>query len=150
MDEQERGLKEFDIAVASRPAELGDYLDEAPTVDIAPPPPMVMAMAAGAAAAPVAAPARKPGIPRKQLNMSPETQRMLDELLDHIRSNSMERDIRASELFHALVLAVHEARPYMDLSSVPARGRWGSTQAAELPVALKNVFQNAIARGKRR
>jgi hypothetical protein len=72
--------------------------------------------------------------------------RMLDDLLRHIRLHGQERDVRASELVHALVLAVHEVTPYLDLSRVPMRGKWGSPSAAQLPVALKEAFQQAMAR----
>jgi hypothetical protein len=75
---------------------------------------------------------------------------MLDELLSHIRTHSAERDVRASEMVHALVLAVHEVRPFLDLSQVPPRGKWGSAGAAMLPVALKEAFQLAIVNGWRR
>ena len=85
-------------------------------------------------------------VPRKQVNMTPETLRMVDELLTQVRTYSMEKDIRNSELFHALVLCVYEARGNLDLSGVPPRGRWGSPTAAALPVALKNAFQDAVAR----
>jgi len=71
---------------------------------------------------------------------------MLDELVNHMRMYSAERDLRASEVVHALVLAAHEVRPFMDLSKVPARGKWGSATALALPLALKNVFQDAIRR----
>ena len=93
---------------------------------------------------------RRGSPPRKQFNMTPETMRMIDELLSHIRMQSAERDVRASELIHALVLAVHEVRPYLDLSHVPPRGKWGSATAAELPVALKDAFQQAVARARTR
>jgi len=82
--------------------------------------------------------------------MTPDTLRMIDELLAHIRTNSAERDVRASELIHGLVLAVHEVRPFLDLSHVPPRGKWGSASAAGLPVALKDAFQQAIARARGR
>ena len=82
--------------------------------------------------------------------MTTETLKMVDDLLIHIRNHSIERDVRASELFHALVLAVHDVRPLLDLSRVPARGRWGSPTAAALPVAMKEAFQDAIARAKSR
>lgn len=131
-------------------------------VEPAPPPqqPAPQPEPAPAAHAPVAAPqpqpvpylapvpvAAKPAAPpRRQFNMSPETLRMLDDLVNHIRMHSAERDLRASELVHALVLAAHEVQPYLDLSKVPARGKWGSATAAALPVALKNIFQEAVAR----
>jgi hypothetical protein len=93
----------------------------------------------------------RPGaVPRKQLNATPETMRMLDELLMQIRQQSMEKDVRTSELFHAMVLCIYEARAYLDLSGVPPRGRWGSPTAASLPVALKNTFMDAISRARSR
>ena len=159
MSKQERGLpKDFDIKVPDRPVQLGDYLDEPPPPQrpaITPPPPApapfepvrVIAMEPQ----PPPAPAVKRGPPpRKQFNMTPDTLRMIDELLSHIRTNSAERDVRASELIHALVLAVHEVRPFLDLSHVPPRGKWGSATAAGLPVALKDAFQQAIARSRTR
>jgi len=75
---------------------------------------------------------------------------MLDELLMQIRQQSMEKDVRASELFHAMVLCVYEACAYLDLSTIPPRGRWGSPTAASLPIALKNAFMDAIGRIRRR
>lgn len=78
--------------------------------------------------------------------MSPDTLRMLDDLIAHVRTHSQERDVRASEIVHALVMAAHEVRPYLDMSGVPPRGKWGSATAAALPVALKEAFQEGIAR----
>ena len=166
MSKPERGLpKDFDIKVPNRPVQLGDYLDEPPperavparvpeplyTPPIQPPPAVLMEpVRAVAIEAPQPIVSRRGSPPRKQFNMTPETMRMIDELLSHIRMNSAERDVRASELIHALVLAVHEARPYLDLSHVPPRGKWGSATAAELPVALKDAFQQAVARAKPR
>jgi len=167
MSKVERGLpKSFDIRVPKGPVTLGDYLDDpppalsvapaaaavavAPAIE-APPPPAPAPVYAVAPAPPVrqATPVRRGPPPRKQFNMSPETLRMLDELLTHIRAYSAERDVRASEVVHGLVLAVHEVRPYLDLTSVPPRGKWGSASAAELPIALKDAFQNAIAQSRR-
>lgn len=129
-----KGLPDgFDIRVPEGPVELGDYLDEtAPPAAPAPPP---------VAARPLAP-------PRKQVNMTAETLRMVDELLTHLRQYSQERDVRASELFHALVLAVWEVREQLDLSPVQPRGKWGSPTAMALPVALKNSFQKAIVRAR--
>jgi hypothetical protein len=75
---------------------------------------------------------------------------MLDELLMQIRQQSMEKDVRTSELFNAMVLCVYEARAYLDLSAIPPRGRWGSPTASSLPVALKNAFMEAISRTRPR
>jgi hypothetical protein len=171
---------DFDLNLPSdKPVELGDYLDEeagrsasdaqkrldipgataipTPTTTPSPPP-----TSPAAAFAPMPAPLYsqrvylsrqqlRPGaVPRKQLNASPETMRMLDELLMQIRQQSMEKDVRASEVFHAMVLCVYEARAFLDLSVVPPRGRWGSPTAASLPVGLKNAFMDAISKARPR
>ena len=84
-------------------------------------------------------------VPRKQVNMTPETLRMVDEILDFVQTYSVQKDTKASELFHALVLALYEARDYLDLSRVQPRGRWGTPTAAAFPIAIKNSIQAAIA-----
>lgn len=160
MSKPERGLpKDFDIKMPERPVQLGDYLDEPPPLRPAERPPQPIHTPLPPSAAPAelvrgfaepAAIPRRAAPPRKQFNMSPETLRMLDDLLSHIRMNSAERDVRASELIHALVLAVHEVRPFLDLSHVTPRGKWGSATAAEFPVALKDAFQQAISRARAR
>lgn len=177
MPKTERGLPPgFELKVNPKPVELGDYLDEAPAfipiakATEAPPteaprprpsvlPPATPAEAVEITPPSIAAPPsitpaplalRTAGPPRKQFNMTPETLRMVDDLLIHLRTYSVERDVRASELFHALVLAVHEVRPFLDLSRIPARGKWGSASAAALPVAMKEAFQDAIARQRER
>jgi hypothetical protein len=151
MAKTERGLpKSFDIRVPEGPVRLGDYLDEAPAA--APPPsPSVTPVTPPEPDVVAASPAlRRTNPPRKQFNMAPETLRMIDELLAQIRMHSAERDVRASELVHALVLAVHEVRPFLDLTQVPPRGKWGSPSAAALPVALKETFQKAVAKSRGR
>ena len=168
---ESRGLPpDFDLDLpAARPVELGDYLDEEAARPELPPKKETVTLPIQslsaqtpvmAAAPPVLAPypsqrgylsrqQLRPGaVPRKQLNASPETMRMLEELLMQIRQQSMEKDVRTSELFHAMVLAIYEARAYLDLSGVPPRGRWGSPTAASLPVALKNAFMDAISRSR--
>jgi hypothetical protein len=87
----------------------------------------------------------KPSPPRKQVNMNPETLRMVDELLHHIQSYSGQKDAKASEMFHGLVSALYDSRAYLNFSDVPPRGQWGSPTARAFPVALKKVFREAIA-----
>ena len=165
-----RGLpSDFDLDLPSdKPVELGDYLDEeAPSkgrtvhnhASFTTPAPQIEARPAGIIPATPLAPLERGylsrqqlrgAVPRKQLNASPETMRMLDELLLQVRQQSMEKDVRTSELFHAMVLSIYEARTYLDLSAVPRRGQWGSPTAASLPVALKNAFMDAISRTRPR
>lgn len=90
----------------------------------------------------VAAP-KKP--PRKQINMTPETLDMVEDLLRYIQMYSRQSDTKASEMFHAIVLAAFQAKKHLDLSDVPRRGQWGSTTAKNFPVALSQAFTRAIA-----
>jgi hypothetical protein len=85
------------------------------------------------------------GPARKQINATPETLRMVDEIIDYVQTYSVQKDAKASEVFLALVLALYEARESIDLSEVPARGRWGTPTAKAFPISLKNAFQEAIA-----
>ncbi len=85
------------------------------------------------------------GPARKQINATPETLRMIDEIIDYVQTYSVQSDAKVSEVFHALVLALYEARESIDLSEVPARGRWGTPTAKAFPISLKNAFQEAIA-----
>ncbi|TMA51827.1 MAG: hypothetical protein E6J80_13005 [Deltaproteobacteria bacterium] len=164
---------QLDVARAAveRPVQLGDYLDEeeaAPVAKpVAPPDPTAAPAelprgrhtepAAPSTSAPVHQarvrprfPVPKPTrlattVPRKQVNMTPETLHMVDEILDYVRTYGVQKDTKASELFHALVLALYEARDYLDLSRVQPRGRWGTPTAAAFPTAIKNAIQAAIA-----
>jgi hypothetical protein len=172
--------RDFDLNLPNdRPVELGDYLDEEagfrpndaqkkpdPSIPTGIQPPTIVPAQPPTPPSPAFAPLPAPpypqrgylsrqqlrpgAVPRKQLNASPETMRMLDDLLMQIRQQSMEKDVRTSEVFHAMVLCVYEARAFLDLSVVPPRGRWGSPTAASLPVALKNAFMDAISKARPR
>lgn len=85
-------------------------------------------------------------VSRKQLNLTPETLRMIDELIDQMKHQSVQKDLKGSEMFQALVAALYDAREYIDMGSVPPRGRWGTPTANAFPVALKNAFHDAIQR----
>lgn len=86
----------------------------------------------------------KPKAPRREISMTPETLRMSDELLEVIRSGSGQRDTKANELFHALVLLVYEAIDDIDTHAIPKRGRWGTPTARAYPLELKNAFLRAL------
>jgi len=88
----------------------------------------------------------KPKGPRREISMRPETLRMSDELLDLIRGGSGQRDTKANELFHALVLLVHEAMDELDPHAIPKRGRWGTPTARAYPLELKSAFLKALLR----
>lgn len=82
--------------------------------------------------------------PRREISMTPETLRMSDELLALVRSGSGQRDTKANELFHALVLLAYEAKEELDVHTLPKRGRWGTPTAQAYPLELKNAFLQAL------
>lgn len=88
----------------------------------------------------------RPKAPRREISMTPETLRMSDELLDLVRSGSGQRDTKANELFHALVLLAYEAKDDLDVHTLPKRGRWGTPTAQAYPLELKNAFLKALLR----
>src|SRR5689334_10151660 len=110
-----RGLPpDFDLDLPiDKPVELGDYLDEvearpavtpnleshapapvAAPVPLPPPPPMSGIASYPQRASYLSRQQLRPGaVPRKQLNATPDTMRMLDELLMQIRQQSMEKDV---------------------------------------------------------
>lgn len=163
MAEKKRGLPaDFSLNVPKevvnddkRPAQLGDYLDEMETT------PKVVEFPQRQAARPASlepdealSDRQKPSSrrrrkkvktpPRKQVNMTPETLQMVDDLLAHIREYSDQKDPKASELFEAIVGAAHEAQNFIDLSDVPPRGRWGTPMATAFRVNLKNAVRRAV------
>jgi hypothetical protein len=165
----------FDIDIPRRddgPVRLGDYLDEVeappsprvmpqmqpeakviemprPAAKAAPTPPAQETPEDPAPAAEESTPKKRrrkrKGPPRKQINATPEALKMIEELINHVQTYSVQKDAKASEVFHALVLALYEAREFIELGDVPARGRWGTPTAKSFPISLKNAFQEAIA-----
>lgn len=83
-----------------------------------------------------------------QVNMRPETLAMAEELLTLIRTRSVQRDAKASEMFDALVGMLYEARQALQLDLLPRRGRWGTPAARAFTEALGLLFKAAI-RGDR-
>lgn len=76
--------------------------------------------------------------------MTPDTLRMSDELLELIRGGSGQRDTKANELFHALVLLAYEVRGELDVHTIPKRGQWGTPTARAYPLEIRNVFLRAL------
>ena len=161
----------------SPPADVGDFLDEDDSFSPSPQPtqldaaptrsanvvhirrpveitPVVPSQSAqqpaqeSSIAGPATAGVRKPP-PRKQINMTPQVIEWADELLHRIQTCSQNKHAKTSEMFHALVAAAYEARHELDLTRVPARGRWGSQTAQIFVDSLKTSFQQAIARRQR-
>lgn len=82
---------------------------------------------------------------RVQMNLTPETQRMLDGLIDDVRTYSAEKNATMADVYEALILAAYEAREENDFARIRPRGRWGTPTAAAFRVGLKTALQRGIA-----
>lgn len=149
MGKQERGLPASFSLDVEKPVALGDYLDEKP---IAPP-------AIKSKKAPIKEEkiveikkakkfflSKGSEARRMQVNMTPEVERMIDELKDYVQTHGREPSTTASEIIDALIMILYESRAELDLSSVPKRGQWGSPAARAFPTLLGKAFSEAIMR----
>jgi hypothetical protein len=101
--------------------------------------------------APTSKPSKAPSVIRCQLNLTPKAKRMLEEVVEHVRTYSPETDARTSEVFQGIIGLVHSAMGELELADLPRRGAWGSVTAKNFPGALSETFEMAILRaaGKR-
>ena len=81
---------------------------------------------------------------RFQINLDVDSERMLEELLDLLSSQSSENRIKTSELFQAILMTLYNANGEITLGSLPTRGRWGGTTAKAFPVNLAESLREAI------
>lgn len=92
----------------------------------------------------------QPKVVRYQLNLTPKAKRMLEELVEHVRTYSPESDARTSEVFQGIIGLLHNAMGELNLSELPRRGAWGSVTAKNFPGALSEEFERAILRAAKR
>ena len=83
-------------------------------------------------------------IRRLQINLTPDSERQVNELMEIISSQSAEKNIMFSEILNALIHNLYEARADLNVSRVPLRGRWGAPTAKSFPIALAQAFKEAI------
>ena len=88
--------------------------------------------------------AQAPSVIRYQLNLTPNAKKMLEEVVDYVRTYSPENDARVSEVFQGIIGLLHNAMDELELSELPRRGAWGSVKAKNFPGALSEVFERAI------
>lgn len=147
-------LSEEDFA-DKEPAEVGDFFDEdisvsarepsdqsnvVPIREASPAPPSLIVEDA-----PKPTPQPRNSLRRRQINMKPEVDQMVDELLHDVRSYSGEKNPTAADLIHVLVTIAHGARQEFSLARVPPRGRWGSPTVKVFHDSLMAAFKSAIA-----
>ena len=97
------------------------------------------------AAPPVASRPQK----RTRLNISNESRDRLRDIVQRMRNYGVEKDLRASQILEALILALDEAKPYIDMSNVGRRGRYGSASHKTFSVTLAVSISRAIAANER-
>jgi hypothetical protein len=101
-------------------------------------------------ARPVLRSAQQPSIIRYQLNLTPKSKTMLEELVKHVRTYSPQSDARTSEVFQGIMTLLHNAMDDLELAELPRRGAWGSVTAKNFPGALSEVFAKAIIKAARK
>jgi hypothetical protein len=166
-----RGLPEgFSLDLPDEgPVDLGDFLDEAPPAfaarktqkaDVQPTPNQPIPQQAFRpqivpereerveeehSARPIARRAKAaPSVIRYQLNLTPKTKKMLEELVEYVCMYSPETDARVSEVFQGIVGLLHNAMEELELAELPRRGAWGSVTAKNFPGSLSQAFERAI------
>ena len=92
----------------------------------------------------------QPSVIRYQLNLTPKAKRMLEEVVEHVRTYSPESDARVSEVFQGIIGLLHSATDELDLAELPRRGAWGSVTAKNFPGALSDAFERAIVLSARK
>ena len=176
MAKPERGLPaNFSLDLPDeKPVVIGDFLDEAPppvvtrraverpsepTVERTPAPsqfqPVIVRgreeeVGERAPVRPVLRTAKAPSIVRYQLNLTPKSKSMFDELIAYVQAYSPQDDASASEVFQGVLTVLHNAMDQLDLAELPKRGAWGSVTAKNFPGALSEAFEGAILRAARR
>src|SRR3954454_5112079 len=137
------------------PVEIGDFLDEAPpthyrksaqplqqaSVERIEPQaftPQIVAPRAQeerevAPTRPVQRKAQSSKVIRYQLNLTPKSKSMFEELMKHVQTFSPEGDTRTSEVFQGVIGVLYSAMDELDLSDLPRRGAWGSVTAKNFP-----------------
>lgn len=149
------------------PVVIGDFLDEPPPAMPAPKRPAVQVQEAVRhevvyeperetgrfVRTPPPVPERRPAPPRViryQLNLTPKSKKMLEDIVEYVQTYSPEPDSRPSEIFQGIIGLLHAAMDELDLASLPRRGAWGSVTAKNFPGALSESFEQAIVRAARR
>jgi len=82
---------------------------------------------------------------RKQFNMRPDTLKMVADIVEFVQRYSLQNDAAASEIFHAVISVLHDAKEEMAFNDVTRRGKWGTPTARAFPTSLGNAFARAIA-----
>jgi hypothetical protein len=154
------------------PVEIGDFLDEAPPVHyrkasqpaqqsaverVEPQaftpqivPPRAEAEREVSPPRPVQRNVQAAKVIRYQLNLTPKSKTMFEELMKHVQTFSPEGDTRTSEVFQGVIGVLHSAMDELDLSDIPRRGAWGSVTAKNFPNALGGAFEQAIVKAARK
>ena len=147
-----------------KPVTIGDFLDEAPPLPVqrkSTPQPKVPESVEAQSFTPHIVPVRREEergvqpvskraqtskVIRYQLNLTPKSKAMFEELVEHVQNYSPEGDTRTSEVFQGIIGILHGAMDELELAGLPRRGAWGSVTAKNFPSALGGAFEKAIVR----
>ena len=81
---------------------------------------------------------------RRQINLTPDADEVINQLLTVIKRYSNEPHPNASDVINALVLAAGEAVQELQLQSVPRRGKYGEPTVRIYLQQLKTAMQDAV------
>ncbi len=81
---------------------------------------------------------------RRQINMSPLTEKKFDQIIAHVQDYSPQSDTAASEVMDAIISAHHKALTHLNFGSVHPRGRWGTPTAEAFKHSLARAFIAAL------
>jgi len=162
----------LDLPPQEGPVEIGDFLDEPPTVYVAPKgaprgsaavseqpdqrftPTIVQGRREGEGrTTPIPAVRQvtaRPKPSRLQVNLTPKAEDMLADVMEHVKNFSPYDVANATEVFQGLLGLLHGALDELDLSELPRRGAWGSVPARNFPSALGEAIEKALVRSAKK
>lgn len=82
---------------------------------------------------------------RTQVNMGVKTEEAFKDIVSYVQQYTIQGDVKASEVFEALVSALNQAKQSIHFGDVPRRGAWGSPTARAFVDALERAFSRGIA-----
>ncbi|QDU70173.1 hypothetical protein [Engelhardtia mirabilis] len=82
---------------------------------------------------------------RARPNISPEGQKRLAIIVDQMVHLGPEPNLHGGEVLEAAIMALYDARDYLDLNNVRRRGKYGSVAHKNFPVSIAESIKKAIA-----
>ncbi len=148
----------YSIKVSEPAVQLADYLDESPVQQ-------KKIQAENFGSVPAAAQVENPElinqqenespskptvkkIRRRQINMSPTTQKKFAEIIEYVQNYGPQPDTAASEIMDAIISIHYDALQNLRFGSIQPRGRWGTPTADAFKHSLSQAFSIALLKSQ--